>query len=504
MVAELEALNFDWRMYGSKDMKWLSQYYELKNFKAQNGHINVPRNYEGSRQLANWARYQRDCETKMPAYRKKLLNEIGFLWKRDIERLKEQEWEEKFEELKKFKQKYGHCRVTAQKSSVSLSSWVQRIRHHKLQVSPQQIERLKAIEFMWAEDMIKFKEANWQEKYQELCQFKKIYGHCRIGGQSNEYDELKGWVSRQRSIFDKLPVEKKTLLNQIGLETSEAIRKKHEKSWMDKYHQLKTYHTLHGHCKVPAKYAENPSLGLWVRNQYKRPHQLNATQKKLLDELDFHWDGIKKTKQKWQERMLRLKQFKQKYGHCKVPQRWPEDRELGRWVQYCKEHRHTRLPASLIKQLDEIGFEWKEDRDKEREAKWLRQYQQLVEFKQQHGHTKPPHKHQLYQWTANQRNARYSLPANRRKLLDDINFTWKVSSNRSQEQLEKNWLKNYESLMQFKQKNSHLNPKEKGENRRLALWLFNQKKKFYNKMLPQEYATLLEQIGVEWNYRPHA
>ena len=124
LVVELEALNFDWKMYGSKDMKWLSAYYELKNYKAQHGHCKVPKVYKENKYLGAWVSIQRGQEKKMPTYRKKLLNEIGFLWKRDIKKLKEQDWDRKFNDLKKFKQKYGHCRATPNKSSHRLATWV--------------------------------------------------------------------------------------------------------------------------------------------------------------------------------------------------------------------------------------------------------------------------------------------------------------------------------------------------------------------------------------------
>ena len=35
---------------------------------------------------------------------------------------------------------------------------------------------------------------------------------------------------------------------------------------------------------------------------------------------------------KWQVMFSRLQVFKEKHGHCKVPENYPDDMELGKWV----------------------------------------------------------------------------------------------------------------------------------------------------------------------------
>ena len=68
------------------------------------------------------------------------------------------------------------------------------------------------------------------------------------------------------------------------------------KSWSDKFQQLKQYKSKHGHCKVPAVYRTN-QLGRWVRYQrvlYKKTLKgldtpLTKERIELLESIGFVW-----------------------------------------------------------------------------------------------------------------------------------------------------------------------------------------------------------------------
>ena len=40
-----------------------------------------------------------------------------------------------------------------------------------------------------------------------------------------------------------------------------------ETPWQNKYEELVIFKHRRGHCEVPSKYSENPSLGQWTKNQ---------------------------------------------------------------------------------------------------------------------------------------------------------------------------------------------------------------------------------------------
>jgi hypothetical protein len=80
--------------------------------------------------------------------------------------------------------------------------------------------------------------------------------------------------------------------------------------------------------------------------------------------------------------------------------------------------------------LDEIGFVWKVDIS----ALWNKQYGKLVEFKRKNGHCNVMARYQedmsLGKWVGTQRgnHAKNKIRSDRKVLLDEIGFVWKVDT----------------------------------------------------------------------------
>lgn len=62
---------------------------------------------------------------------------------------------------------------------------------------------------------------------------------------------------------------------------------------------------------------------------------------------------------RFDEMIDKVRQFRDKEGHCRIPQDYEKDPVLGRWV---KNRRSEQARGCLSKErkhrLDEIGFEW--------------------------------------------------------------------------------------------------------------------------------------------------
>lgn len=60
----------------------------------------------------------------------------------------------------------------------------------------------------------------WEKMYQELMDFKEIFGHCRVTFDETTYRPLGKWVHRQRSDFTNGRMDRKReeRLNAIGFE----------------------------------------------------------------------------------------------------------------------------------------------------------------------------------------------------------------------------------------------------------------------------------------------
>jgi hypothetical protein len=97
------------------------------------------------------------------------------------------------------------------------------------------------------------------------------------------------------------------------------------------------------------------NLGNWVGSQRKAHEQLTLERVKRLDELDFVWSPHV---ERWEVGFRTLVRFKEREGHCLVPQEYIEDGvRLGVWVA---NRRRTRdqLSPERMKRLDNIGFVW--------------------------------------------------------------------------------------------------------------------------------------------------
>ena len=74
-----------------------------------------------------------------------------------------------------------------------------------------------------------------------------------------------------------------------------------------------------------------------------------------LNEIGFVWKPIDEY---WSERFSELIRFKESNGHCRVPQRFAGNPELGRWAARQRASiKRKQLSNERVRLLEEIGFE---------------------------------------------------------------------------------------------------------------------------------------------------
>ena len=80
-----------------------------------------------------------------------------------------------------------------------------------------------------------------------------------------------------------------------------------------------------------------------------------------LESIGFIWKSVG-----WMQRFEELKQYKGKEGHCNVPQRYSENKQLRVWVsiqraqcRLFKEGKQSSMTNDRISALESIGFTWK-------------------------------------------------------------------------------------------------------------------------------------------------
>ena len=119
-------------------------------------------------------------------------------------------WNDRFEELKAYKAKYGHCNVPVW--SGPLGKWIltQRRYYKKSTLSDNRIKLLEDIGFMWS-----VYDTKWDANFEKLKAYKAKNGHCNVPGGSGP---LGDWVNYQRKAKKdgKLSADRIKLLKGIG------------------------------------------------------------------------------------------------------------------------------------------------------------------------------------------------------------------------------------------------------------------------------------------------
>ena len=196
------------RQEGRQDQKWNARYRELEAFKVEHGHCNV-RNRQGS--LGKWVRDQRQAyrKNKLSEERVQKLEDLGFVWNPQGT---QPTWDERLDELTKYKAEHGDCKVP--KSQGSLGGWVdkQRTDRKKGKLSEERVQKLDALGFVWSP---RSTQPAWDERFNELTKYKAENGHCNV---SRSHKSLGIWVANQRQAYKKgkLSKERVQRLDDIG------------------------------------------------------------------------------------------------------------------------------------------------------------------------------------------------------------------------------------------------------------------------------------------------
>jgi hypothetical protein len=183
--------------------------------------------------------------------------------------------------------------------------------------------------------------------------------------------------------------------------------------WDNMFNQLLEFKQKHGHVKVLRQYDENKKLGIWVRHwrsnyrEYKRtngqkgdPERMNRLESIGLVDDSTTGDANRRVNTSWKDMYNQLLEFKQKHGHVNVPRQYDENPKLGTWVRHWRsayrDYKRTngqKGDPERMKCLESIGLvddSTTGDANRHVNTSWKDMYNQLLEFKQKHGHVKVP------------------------------------------------------------------------------------------------------------------
>ena len=211
----------------------------------------------------------------------------------------------------------------------------------------------------------------------------------------------------------------------------------------------------------------------------------------------------------WSERLVELREYNNKKGHCNVPQ---SQGPLGLWVkiqrsEYRKKKlgKQTALTDERVAALDALGFEWDGRKGgKPKDGLWNERLVELREYKKEKGHCNVPRSQgTLGVWVRSQRRLyqkreageQTPLTDERVAALDALGFEWGTGN-------DERWNERLAELRDYKEENGDCNvPQSQGT---LGVWvktqrnLYRKRKDGEQTPLTDERIAALEAIGFEW------
>jgi hypothetical protein len=264
--------------------QWHENFKFLKKYVEKYGDSRVPLRFKyDAFNLGSWVSSQRRGKDKLDLKIIQLLEELP-QWSWNI---LEDQWNERFEYLKKYIDEYGHARVS---DDFNLCTWIATQKYTKDNLDLKKIEKLESLP-QWSWNPF---EDQWNEGFECLKKYVDEYGHARVHNKL-EYKKfnLGAWVSTQRYKRDKLDIEKIQKLESLSQWSWNLLNDK----WSEGFEHLKKYIEEYGCAKVPQnlKYGSH-SLGQWVMMQKRseKNNKLDLEKIRLLEDLpQWSW-AVKK------------------------------------------------------------------------------------------------------------------------------------------------------------------------------------------------------------------
>lgn len=214
-IDQLNSIGFTWVVRSSKFNSTFEQHFaDLKAFKNENGHTRVPHVYDKNPKLGRWCHHIKLSYKKIQQGQKPMihmkqehidkLNAIDFQWRiRNLVATNNDEdshydFDKFIRKLIEFKDVHGHTNVTRGDENDDLAYWVSSIRSSFrllregkrpiIRLNKVQIETVSNLNFDWTDNFYKHvkidrnvsKIVSWNDRYEQLCRYKAIYGNCHV------------------------------------------------------------------------------------------------------------------------------------------------------------------------------------------------------------------------------------------------------------------------------------------------------------------------------------
>ncbi len=436
-IADLDKIGMIWDVI---DYLWEENYAAAVCYHKKHGNLDVSHNYvdEDGIKLGIWLTNMRSLHRgihngRLTDDQAKRLEELGICWETKTEK----RWNDAFDELCAYKDKYGTFDIPVAyvtDSDFRLGSWVRRQRdnYEKGQLSNEHRIRLEGIGF----DLKKYD--MWEQKYQLARKYYEEHGNLDL---PHKYISdgvwLSKWLNEQKLIAEGKRKKKHT---PEQLEKLKAIGFKYgvdrnSATWYEHYAQLKKYYDTNGNIELPTKYmVDGIDLNVWLCRQRAlyRSGELQQEYIDLLNELSIIWETAQESA--WNKGFVHLEEFIQKNGAdaLTVTSVCEDGYKLGAWYSNCKKkYAQGKIEGRYLERFKTLGvsLECKESR-------WDEYYSEIAEyFSTKNVHRLPTNYRgksgiNLYGWLSDQKKyyKKGKLNEHQRKALEDLGVIPKQST----------------------------------------------------------------------------
>jgi hypothetical protein len=230
---------------------------------------------------------------------------------------------------------------------------------------------------MTTKNAINPKRQQWNLNFESVSVIFKERGHLKLNRKNPEERRLADWRSSQKK-RKHIPPDELAKLNSLGLELDiRPLHIKHADSWVANFDKLSKYKNSHGNLRVPKK---EKRLYEWTIRQrlLKKSNKLPQEHIQHLEEIGFVFEPIsykrksrfnKDQEKRWDLMYNKLRDYKRNHGDCLIPKNAIANDELGQWVASQRvEFNKGTMDETRQHQLDELGFDWKPKRKKDRDV----------------------------------------------------------------------------------------------------------------------------------------
>ncbi len=312
-------------------------------------------------------------------------------------------------------------------------------------------------------------------------------------------------VNERFSVFDEV---------QSCKDLFEKLEDSLSASWDYMYLEAKRYYKANGDLEVPKRYktAEGYSLGTWLHTQRKVRTgeyfgRLGEERIAKLDAIGMRWESYRDLA--WERYFAEAKRYFEENGNLDIKALYITGNgvALGPWICNLRSKRKNSqiggyLTEARITRLDEIGMIWDQP-----DYVFERNYAEALEYYRTHGDLNIPSNYtvngvKLGLWmnnlrvSANKQRIQLRLTEEQIKRLDQIGMIW-------EDKATVQWNKGFAHAKEYYEKYGNLDvPSDYKRKDKYALgcWVCRQREWYKKGELTEEQITLLNSIGMVWNY----